>query len=258
MVTLATRRTRGERITMLTCYDATFATLLSRCGVDVLLIGDSLGMVCQGHSSTLSVTVADIAYHTRSVARGNQAAMVLADLPFASFSTPAEAFGNAARLMRAGAHAVKIEGGAWLGDTIRFMTERGIPVCGHLGLMPQSIHQLGGYRIQGRADQDAVKIKADAIALQDAGATLILLEAIPATLGREITDALAIPTIGIGAGPGCTGQVLVLHDMLDLYAGVKPRFVRNFMNSQPSIEAAITAFVSAVREGSFPAAEHCF
>jgi 3-methyl-2-oxobutanoate hydroxymethyltransferase len=257
-VALAKKKRRGDKISMLTCYDASFAALMNQCGVEVLLVGDSLGMVCQGHATTLPVTVADIEYHTRAVARGNQSAMVLADLPFASFSTPQEAFMSAAQLIRAGAHAVKIEGGAWLAETVRFLTERAIPVCVHLGLTPQSIHQLGGYRVQGRSIESAQQMKLDALALQSAGAALMLLEAIPAALAREITVSLAIPTIGIGAGPDCSGQVLVLHDMLDVYPGIKVRFVRNFMQGQAGIHDAVSAYVAAVKDGSFPGPEHCF
>jgi 3-methyl-2-oxobutanoate hydroxymethyltransferase len=257
-VSLARKKRNSDKIAVLTCYDASFAALMNQCGVDVLLVGDSLGMVCQGHASTLPVTVADIEYHTRAVARGNQSAMLLADLPFGSFSTPQEAFLSAAQLVRAGAHAVKIEGGGWLAETVHFLTERAIPVCVHLGLTPQSIHQLGGYRVQGRSIESAQQMKQDALTLQSAGAALMLLEAVPAALGKEITESLTIPTIGIGAGPECSGQVLVLHDMLNVYPGIKPRFVRNFMQGQSSIRDAISAFVAAVRDGSFPGPEHCF
>lgn len=255
---LAKMKRDGDRIAMLTCYDASFAALMNQCGVDVLLVGDSLGMVCQGHATTLPVTVADIEYHTRAVARGNATAMLLADLPFGSFSTPQEAFLSASRLIRAGAHGVKIEGGGWLAETVRFLTERAIPVCVHLGLTPQSIHQLGGYRIQGRSVESARQMREDALTLQSAGAALMLLEAVPAALGKDITASLSIPTIGIGAGPDCSGQVLVLHDMLDVYPGLKPKFVRNFMQGQPSIRDAVAAFVAAVRDGAFPGPEHVF
>lgn len=258
LVGLAKKKRNGDSISMLTCYDASFAALMNQCGVDVLLVGDSLGMVCLGHATTLPVTVADIEYHTRAVARGNQTAMVLADLPFGSFSTPQEAFINAAQLIRAGAHGVKIEGGGWLAETVRFLTERAIPVCVHLGLTPQSIHQLGGYRVQGRSIESARQMKQDAQALQSAGAALMLLEAIPAALAREITESLSIPTIGIGAGPDCSGQVLVLHDMLDVYPGIKAKFVRNFMQGQASIHDALSAYVAAVKDGSFPGPEHSF
>ena len=254
---MALRRS-GEKITMLTCYDASFAALMDRCGVETLLVGDSLGMVSQGHDSTLPVTVADIAYHTASVARGNQTALLVADMPFGSYPTPAAAFDNAVTLMRAGAQMVKIEGGDWLADTVRFLTARAVPVCAHIGLTPQSVHQFGGYRVQGKSAEAAEKLKADAIILQNAGATLLVLEAIPASLGKEVTDLLTIPTIGIGAGPDCSGQVLVMHDMLGVFPGRKARFVRNFMEGAISVEAAVKAYINAVKDKSFPAPEHCF
>ena len=246
------------KIAMLTCYDASFATLMDRCGVDVLLIGDSLGMVCNGHTSTLPVTLSDIAYHTAAVARGCKNALVLADMPFGTYPTPEVAFKNAAKLMQAGAHMVKLEGGAWLADTVRFLTERAIPVCAHLGLTPQSVHQLGGYKVQGKTIESADQLKQEAQLLQAAGASMLVLEAIPATLGKEVTELLTMPTIGIGAGPDCAGQVLVMHDMLGVFPGRKARFVKNFMEGQTSIAAAITAYVGAVKDSSFPAIEHCF
>lgn len=258
IVSLNAMRAAGEKISMLTCYDASFASLMDRCGVDVLLIGDSLGMVCQGHHSTLPVTVADIAYHSASVARGNKSAMVLADMPFGSYGTPQDAFKHAVQLIQAGAHMVKLEGGAWLADTIRFLSERAVPVCAHLGLTPQSVHQLGGYKVQGKTLESADQLKADAQLLQAAGATMLVLEAIPAQLGKEVTDLLTIPTIGIGAGPDCSGQVLVMHDLLGVFPGRKARFVKNFMDGQISIDAAVQAYVNAVRDKSFPAPEHCF
>ncbi|MDQ9170022.1 3-methyl-2-oxobutanoate hydroxymethyltransferase [Oxalobacteraceae bacterium R-40] len=248
----------GEKITMLTCYDASFATLMDRCGVEVLLVGDSLGMVCQGHSSTLPVSIADMAYHTASVARGNRTALLMTDMPFGSYATPEIAFENAVKLMQAGAQMVKIEGGAWLADTVRFLTERAIPVCAHLGLTPQSVHQLGGYKVQGKSDSAAAQMKSDALALQEAGAAIVILEAIPAALGKELTDMLAMPTIGIGAGPDCSGQVLVMHDMLGVFPGHKAKFVKDFMEGQTSIDAAVRAFVTEVKNKAFPAAEHCF
>ena len=251
-------RAASEKITMLTCYDASFASLMDRCGVEILLIGDSLGMVCNGHSSTLPVTVAEVAYHTAAVARGSKSAMVLADMPFGSYATPEAAFNNAVQLMQAGAHMVKLEGGAWLADTVRFLTERSVPVCAHLGLTPQSVHQLGGYKVQGKTTESADLLKADALKLQAAGASLLVLEAIPSTLGKEVTELLAIPTIGIGAGPDCAGQVLVMHDLLGVFPGRKARFVKNFMDGQTSIDAAVSAYVAAVKDGSFPALEHCF
>ncbi|WP_375540016.1 3-methyl-2-oxobutanoate hydroxymethyltransferase [Rugamonas brunnea] len=251
-------RAAGEKITMLTCYDASFAALMDRCGVEVLLIGDSLGMVCNGHTSTLPVTVEEIVYHTAAVARGSKSAMVLADMPFGSYATPEAAFNNAVKLMQAGAHMVKIEGGAWLADTVRFLTDRAVPVCAHLGLTPQSVHQLGGYKVQGKTTESADLLKADALKLQAAGAAMLVLEAIPTQLGKEVTDLLAIPTIGIGAGPDCAGQVLVMHDLLGVFPGRKARFVKNFMEGQTSIDAAVSAYVRAVKDGSFPALEHCF
>ncbi|WP_166880144.1 3-methyl-2-oxobutanoate hydroxymethyltransferase [Massilia mucilaginosa] len=251
-------RASGAKITMLTCYDASFATLMDRCGVEVLLIGDSLGMVCNGHHSTLPVTVAEIVYHTAAVARGNKSAMVIADMPFGSYGTPEAAFNNAVQLMQAGAHMVKIEGGAWLAETVRFLTDRAIPVCAHLGLTPQSVHQLGGYKVQGKSIESAAQLKADSLALEAAGAALVLYEAIPSALGKELTEALKVPTIGIGAGPDCSGQVLVMHDILGVFPGRKARFVKNFMDGQTSIDAAVSAYVNAVKDGSFPALEHCF
>ena len=251
-------RQRKEKITMLTCYDASFASMMDRCGVEILLIGDSLGMVCQGHNSTLPVSIADMVYHTASVARGNQHALLLADMPFASYATPEQAYANAAQLIQAGAHMVKLEGGQWLLETVKFLTERSIPVCAHLGLTPQSVHQLGGYKVQGKTDAAAELLKTEALALQAAGASLLVLEAIPSALAKQVTETLNIPTIGIGAGPDCSGQVLVMHDMLGVFPGKKARFVKDFMEGQTSIEQAILAFVREVKEVSFPAPEHCF
>jgi 3-methyl-2-oxobutanoate hydroxymethyltransferase len=251
-------RSEGEKITMLTAYDASFAALMDRAGVEMLLVGDSLGMVCQGHNSTLPVSIEEVAYHTASVARGNETAFLAADMPFGSYATPESTFNNAVKLMQAGAQMVKLEGGDWLCDTIRFLTERAIPVCAHLGLTPQSVHQFGGFRVQAKTEEAANKLKSDALALQQAGATVLILEAIPAGLAREVTDSLAIPTIGIGAGPDCAGQVLVMHDMLGVFPGHKPRFVKNFMEGQTNIQGAVEAFIAAVKDGSFPAPEHCF
>ena len=249
--TLTALYNRHEKITMLTCYDASFASLMDQCGVEILLIGDSLGMVCQGKDSTLPVSIEEVAYHTECVARGNKTAMIVSDMPFGTYATPESAYDNAAELVKAGAHMVKIEGGRWLEETVRFLTERAIPVCAHLGLTPQSVHQFGGYRVQGKNAEDARRILEDARILQNAGASLFVLEAIPATLGKDVTAALSVPTIGIGAGPDCSGQVLVMHDMLNVFPGRKARFVRNFMEGQNSIEAAIRAYVSAVKDGSF-------
>jgi len=251
-------RQAGDKITMLTCYDASFAALMDRCGVDVLLVGDSLGMVCQGHGSTLPVTLDEVVYHTASVARGNRTALLVADMPFGTYATPQTAFDNAVKLMQAGAHMVKLEGGEWLAETVRFLTERAVPVCAHVGLTPQSVHQLGGYKVQGKTTAGADQLKSDAIALQAAGASIIVLEAIPSVLGKETTDILSIPTIGIGAGPDCSGQVLVMHDMLGVFPGRKARFVKNFMEGQGSIEGAVRAYIAAVKDGSFPGPEHCF
>jgi 3-methyl-2-oxobutanoate hydroxymethyltransferase len=252
-------RESGEKIAMLTCYDASFAALCDQAGVDMLLVGDSLGMVVQGHDSTLPVTMEDMEYHMRMVARGSQKALLVADLPFASYQVSAEiAFANAARLMVAGAQMVKLEGGRVMADTVRFLVERGIPVCGHIGLIPQSVHQLGGYRVQGKGEEPARQLLEDARAIEQAGAAMVVLEAIPATLAKQVTEALSIPTIGIGAGKDCSGQVLVLHDMLDIYPGRKARFVRNFMAGAPSIAEAIRRYVEAVKAGAFPAPEHTF
>lgn len=251
-------RAKGEKITMLTAYDASFASLMDMCGVETLLVGDSLGMVCQGHNSTLPVTIDDIAYHTACVARGNKTALLLADMPFGSYATPESAFQNAVKLIQAGAQMVKIEGGAWVLDTVRFLVEREIPVCAHLGLTPQSVHRFGGYKVQGKTAEAAQQLKDDALALQAAGASLLILEAIPASLGKEVTDLLTMPTIGIGAGPDCSGQVLVMHDFIGVFPGKKARFVKNFMEGQTSIEGAVRAYIREVKEGTFPAPEHCF
>ncbi|MTW11678.1 3-methyl-2-oxobutanoate hydroxymethyltransferase [Pseudoduganella eburnea] len=248
----------GDKITMLTCYDASFASMMDSCGVEVLLIGDSLGMVCNGHQSTLPVTVQEVAYHTAAVARGAKNALILADMPFGSYATPESAFNNAVQLVQAGAHMVKIEGGAWVAETVRFLVERSIPVCAHLGLTPQSVHTLGGYKVQGKTVESAELLKQDALKLQAAGAAMVVLEAIPTALGKEVTDMLSMPTIGIGAGPDCSGQVLVMHDMLGVFPGRKARFVKNFMEGQTSIQAAVSAYVDAVKGGTFPALEHCF
>jgi 3-methyl-2-oxobutanoate hydroxymethyltransferase len=256
---LQTMRSKGEKIAVLTCYDASFATLLEAQGVDVLLVGDSLGMVLQGHETTLPVTLDDMAYHTACVARGAKQAFIVADMPFGTFQvSPEKTFEHAARLMEAGAQMVKLEGGAAMVETVRFLSGRGIPVCGHLGLTPQSVHQLGGYRVQGKDSAAAQKILEDAVALEQAGAGMIVLEAMPALLAAEITAALSIPTIGIGAGAACSGQVLVLHDMLDIYPGKKARFVKNYMQGANSIADAVANYVAEVKAGDFPAQEHSF
>jgi 3-methyl-2-oxobutanoate hydroxymethyltransferase len=252
-------RARNEPIAMLTCYDSSFAHVIDHCGVDSVLVGDSLAMVVQGLTSTLPVSIDEMAYHTRCVARGTRRAWLIADMPFGSYqASPQAALESAFALMKAGAQMVKLEGGAWLAPTVAALVERGMPVCAHLGLTPQSVHALGGYRVQARGEAEADRLVADACALQDAGASLLVLEMIPAALAERVTQALVIPTIGIGAGAGCSGQVLVLHDMLDVYPGRKPRFVRNFMRGADSIESAISAYVAAVKGRSFPADEHSF
>ena len=243
----------GEPISVLTCYDTAFARVLDRAGVDCLLIGDSLGMVLQGLGSTLPVTLADMAYHVRCVAQGNRSAWIIGDLPFGSYQqSPAQAMESATVLMQAGAHMVKLEGGGWTAETVHFLTQRGIPVCAHLGLTPQSVHALGGYRIQGRDDESAATLRLHAQQLADAGAAMLVLELMPSTVAATITASLPIPTIGIGAGVECAGQVLVLHDMLGLGHGKQPRFVRDFMQGAASIEAAIATYVADVKARRFP------
>lgn len=255
---LQAMRDAGEKIAMLTCYDASFAALLDRCGVDVLLIGDSLGNVLQGQATTLPVTLEHMVYHTECVARGNRSAMVMTDMSFGTLASPEHAFNCAVRLMQAGAQMVKVEGGAWVADTVRYLVERSVPVCAHVGLTPQSVHAFGGFKVQGKSDAAAEQLKADALALQAAGAQMLLMEAVPAALATEITNMLQVPTIGIGASAACTGQVLVLHDMLGIFPGRKAKFVKDFMDGQSSIEGAVRAYVQAVKDGSFPAAEHTF
>jgi len=250
----------GEKIAMLTCYDSTFARVLDEAGVDCLLVGDSLGMVLQGQDSTVPVTLEQMVHHTQCVARGNRTAWVIGDLPFGSYQESREqALRSATALMQAGARMVKLEGGGWTTDTVRFLAERGIPVCGHLGLTPQSVHALGGWRIQGRDDAAATTLRAHASALAEAGAAMLVLELMPSPLAAAITRELTIPVIGIGAGPDCSGQVLVLHDLLGLHAGKPPRFVRNFMEGSSGIAPAIRRYVQAVKDTSFPDPElHCY
>ena len=252
-------RNDGAKIAMLTCYDASFAALLENAGVECLLVGDSLGMVLQGHDSVLPVVLEDMAYHTASVARGSKTAFIIADLPFGTYQESREqAYRSATRLMAAGAQMVKLEGGAEFSRTVRFISTRGIPVCGHLGLTPQSVHQLGGYRVQGKTADAEERLVSDALTLEDAGAQMLVLEAIPAALAARVTRELKIPTIGIGAGAECSGQVLVLHDMLDIFPGKKARFVRNFMDGASGIADAVERYVRAVKDGRFPAEEHSF
>jgi 3-methyl-2-oxobutanoate hydroxymethyltransferase len=258
--TLQKMAQEGNRIAMLTCYDASFAAVLEEAGVESLLVGDSMGNVIQGHDSTLPVTLRDIIYHTACVARASSRALIISDMPFGTFQvSPQETFRNAAEVMAAGAHMVKIEGGRPMLETTTFLVERGIPVCGHIGLTPQSVHQLGGYRVQGRVQSDAQRLLEEAKQLEGAGAGMIVLEAVPAALAKEITASVRSPTIGIGAGPDCHGQVLVLHDMLDIYPGKKAKFVKNYMRAaNGSIHAAVELFVKEVKGGKFPGAEHSF
>lgn len=256
---LQERAREGEKLAMLTCYDASFARLSEEAGVDILLIGDSLGMVVQGHDSTLPVTLEETEYHVRCVARGSSRALVVADMPFGSFQESREqAFRSCARMMAAGAQMVKLEGGATMVETTRFLVERGIPVCAHIGLTPQSVNTLGGYRVQGKTGDAAAQLLADAKALEAAGAGIVLMEAMPAEVATRVAGALSVPTIGIGAGPEVSGQVLVVYDMLDIYPGRKARFVKNFMEGAPSVKAAIEAYVKAVKAKTFPGPEHCF
>jgi 3-methyl-2-oxobutanoate hydroxymethyltransferase len=257
---LGKMRAEGRKIAMLTCYDASFAALFERCGIDAILVGDSLGNTVQGQTSTLPVTLDHMVYHTECVVRGAKRAFVLSDLPFGSYQeSPAQALRSAARLMAVGAQMVKLEGGEYMAETVHFLVERGVPVCAHIGLTPQSVHQLGGYRVQGRLETDAARLKADALALEQAGAALLVMEMVPAALAGEITTSLtATATIGIGAGPQCDGQVLVMHDMLGVFPGKTARFVRNFMQGAASVDKAAAAYAAAVRDGSFPAPEHCY
>lgn len=250
---------KGEKFCCLTVYDASFANIISSLGVEIIFVGDSLGMVIQGHDSTVPVTVDDIVYHTKQVARGNQGSLLMSDLPFMSYSTTEQALHNAARLMAAGAHIVKLEGGAWLAPAIKALTERGIPVCSHLGLTPQSVHMLGGYKVQGREQTAAQRLKEEAMALQEAGTKLLVLECVPSTLAKEITETLSIPVIGIGAGKDTDAQVLVLHDALGITPGRKPKFSKDFLTgNSEGVNGAIQQFIDDVKSISFPAAEHEF
>ena len=257
--TLQEMHENHEKFAALTCYDAIFASILENAGVEVLLVGDSLGNVLHGHNTTLSVTLEDMIYHTRCVANGSHKALVMADMPFGSYqASPEQAFQNASRIMAAGAHMVKIEGGQIMADTVEFLARRGIPVCAHIGLTPQSVHQLGGYKLQGDSEKSAKQLFNDAKILEKAGASLLVMEVVPAQLAKNITHALAIPTLGIGAGADCSAQVLVLHDMLGLFQGKKPRFVKDFMVNASSIQQAVVNYVAAVKTGQFPSQEHEF
>ena len=255
--TLQRLKASAEKFACITAYDATFARLINEAGAETILVGDSLGMVLQGHDSTLPVTLEAMVYHTTSVARARGDALVLADMPFMTYDRVVNALRNATALMQAGAQMVKLEGGVWLSDTISALVERGIPVCAHLGLTPQSVNAFGGFKVQGRTPKEAKAILADAVEIQDAGASLLVLECIPASLAADISGKLDIPVIGIGAGAGTDAQVLVLHDLLGLTPRA-PRFVKNFMAEAGSIPGALAAFVGAVKRGDFPADEHCY
>lgn len=254
---LATMKQTGEKISCLTAYDASFSALLDQAEIEVILVGDSLGMVIQGHSSTVPVSLDDMIYHTRCITAARRRAFVLADLPFASYATPPQALANAAPLMQTGgAQMVKLEGAKI--EVISFLVEQGIPVCGHLGLLPQSVNRIGGYKVQGREPAQADKIFNDALAIEQAGAGLLILECVPATLAAQISQKLTIPVIGIGAGAACDGQVLVLYDMLNISVGKRPRFSKNFLSTADSIEQAVRNYRQAVKSVEFPAAEHCY
>ncbi len=255
--TLQAMKEAGEKFCCITAYDATFARLVSEAGAETMLVGDSLGMVLQGHDSTIPVTVEEMAYHTACVARGNVNSLIMSDLPFMAYTNTEQALANATELMQAGAHMVKMEGGTWLSESIHALVERGVPVCAHLGLTPQSVNVFGGYRVQGRTPKGAKNILADAVEIQDAGASLLVLECIPTELATDISTKLSIPVIGIGAGPGTDAQVLVLHDLLGL-GEHKPRFVENFMTGQGSVQDALKAFVTAVKSGTYPRPEHAY
>lgn len=257
--TLRAMKQRGEKITSLTAYDASFAHILDHAGIDVILIGDSLGMVIQGETSTVPVTVEQMVYHTRCVSNATQRAFILADMPFMSYQNETEAAHNAAQLMQAGkAHMVKLEGGQKVASIVKHLVEQGIPVCGHLGLLPQSVHQLGGYRVQGKEESAAKQLIDEAKMLEQAGANLLIVECIPAALGQRVSQSVDIPVIGIGAGADCDGQVLVSYDMLDITVGKRPSFSKNFMAESSSVANAVENYVAAVKDKTFPTDEHCF
>lgn len=255
--TLHDIKREGARFCCVTAYDASFARAAEDAGIETILVGDSLGMVLQGHASTLPVTIADMAYHTSCVSRAVTRPMVIADMPFMSYGSTADTLHNAAELMRSGAHMVKLEGGAWLLDSVRALAERGVPVCGHLGLTPQSVNSFGGWIVQGRDPADAERILRDALGLQEAGASMLVLECVPRALAARVSTQLSIPVIGIGAGSATDAQVLVMHDLLGMNPH-PPRFVRNFLADGGSIQGALAAYARAVREGSFPGPEHGF
>ena len=261
ITTLFKRKETDQKFACLTAYDALFAELISSSGIEVMLVGDSLGMVLQGHDSTLPVTVEDMVYHMQCVRRGNRGSLIMADLPFMSYASASQSLESAAALMRAGAHIVKLEGGAWLSESTRLLHERGIPVCTHMGLTPQSINRFGGFRVQGRNPDQASAMLEEAKLLEESGASVLLLECVPVSLAKAITETLHIPVIGIGAGPHTDGQIMVMHDMLGLTPSSirTPKFVKNFLEeSTEGIRGAFTAYATAVRSGTFPSAEHCF
>lgn len=256
--TLNKLKQAGEKFSCLTAYDATFSHHISSAGVEVMLIGDSLGMVLQGYDTTLPVSVDDIAYHTQCVARGNKGSLIMADMPFMSNASTEQMLINAGKLMQAGAHMVKIEGEAWLAEGIQELTRRGVPVCAHLGLTPQMVNQLGGYKVQGKTEEAAQAIISASQKLVDAGASVILLECVPTEVGRLVTEAVSVPVIGIGAGPHTDGQVLVIQDILGITVGHTAKFVKNFMLEADSVQGAISRFHQEVKDNTFPAEEHCF
>lgn len=259
VATLGRMKSEGEKIACLTCYDASFAVLLDDAGVDLVLVGDSLGMVIQGHDTTVPVTMDHVVYHSTVVARGLYRPFLVADMPFMSYSSKEQALQNAVRLMQeGGAKMVKLEGGVGQLEIVEFLANHDIAVCAHLGLKPQSVHKIGGFRVQGRETESARQMTGDAKALESAGADIVLLECIPAELGARITSELAVPVIGIGAGPDVDGQILVLYDILDITSGRKPRFTRNFMEGAGSPLQAVKNYVQAIKDRSYPAPEHCF
>ena len=263
LTTLFEMKTRGEKIAMLTCYDASFSALLDTQHVDCILVGDSLGNVIQGQRTTIPVQMADMVYHTKAVLRGlytrpTSRAWVVADMPFGSYGTTEDALHHAVKLMQAGAHMVKLEGGAWLADTVRSLVNNGIPVCAHMGLTPQSVYQLGGFKVQAKTEAAADQLLKEALILQEAGASMLVLEAVPMHVGKHVTESVRMVTIGIGAGKDTDGQVLVLYDMLDVFPGKKAKFVKNFMAGKNSIAEAVAEYVTQVKSGEFPAPEHGF
>jgi 3-methyl-2-oxobutanoate hydroxymethyltransferase len=255
--TLNTLKQQGEKFPVITAYDASFSRLIESVGIEVVLVGDSLGNVIQGHGSTVPVTMEDMAYHVQAVCRGNSKSLIIADLPFMAYATEEQTMENSALLMQAGAHMVKLEGGAWLEESVLMLSERGIPVCGHLGLTPQSVNKMGGYKVQGRSEEAADQMVSDALLLEEAGIDLLVLECVPSPLAKKITEALSIPVIGIGAGPDTDAQVLVIYDVLGLSTR-PPKFSKNFLLDAKDIESALASYAKEVRSGSFPAPEHGF